>query len=578
MSAQKLLLRYLQFYAGIPFFLLISFVASAQDIGTLTNQPLQISGGLRLSNSFYSSSGINPRRDAMQWRAIANLNLSYQGISAPFSLAFSDGNQEFNLPSYTFAGISPSYKWAKLHLGDRSLNYSKYTLNSLNFRGVGFELEPGKFYVSAMYGRLRRARAEDLNSLQALDPSYKRTGYGMKAGYKSEGSEYNLIYFGASDDETSILQPITSSLTPANNAVISALAKQKIIKNLTAEIEFAHSVFNADHRLEKLADDDTDTGNSMFGSFKPNQTIQDGNAYRGRLVYSPRGFSIQTGYEKIERGFRTMGALFFLSDAEYITAGLSKSFLENKLTLFANGGMERTNLDDFENNGTRRLVGAINLSYAPNESWIFSSAYSNFENTTRLRAFRDPSVIVDSILLAQVTQSANFLATHNLNPKGTNTSALTLVLSYQKAKSIIDEEVQADVGSRFFNGSLMYTFSQTEKDLRFTAAVNYNQTELSQFNNNTFSPTVGITKSFWDRKLQTLFRTSYNLVSQENGSTSNVLNLTFGASYFFLKDHSLSFNTSVINRSGSGEDIPDFTELYGRISYGYRFGGDIRFH
>ena len=550
----------------------------ANSVGNLQEQSLQINGGLRLANDFYFSNGIDPRRDAIQWRAIANLNLRYLGVSAPFSLAFSDGNQEFNLPSYTFAGISPTYKWAKLHLGDRSLNYSKYTLNSINFRGVGFEIEPGNFYVSAMYGRLRRARAEDLDSQQALDPSYQRMGYGMKAGYQHKGGEYSLIYFAADDDENSITQPIATSISPAQNAVVSAIAKQKIVKNLTAELEFAHSVTNNDLRVTDLPDEDTDAANSMLGLFTPNQTVQEGNAYRARLVYNPRKFSVNTGYERIDRGYRTLGALFFLSDAEYYTAGFSTSFFDNKLTVFANGGLENTNLDDFEKNGTRRAVGSVNASFIPNDRWFFSSSYSNFENTTRLRAFTDPTAIVDSILLAQLTQTANVVTTYNLSPKSTNPSSLTLVASFQRANSIIDEVVQDDARSRFFNGSLMYTLNQTDRDLRFTAALNYNQTELSQFDNNTISPTVSISKGFLERKLQTVARATYNWVSQEAGSNSNVLNLTLGANYTFLEDHTFSFSTSLINRSSSDQDISNFTEWYGRISYGYRFGRDVRFN
>ncbi|MEL7246811.1 MAG: hypothetical protein AAFO03_00270 [Bacteroidota bacterium] len=554
----------------------------AQDVETATSnletRNLQISGGLQLSNNFYFSSGIDPRRDALQWRALANLNLRYLGISAPFSLAFSDGNQEFNLPSYTFAGISPTYKWATLHLGDRSLNYSKYTLNSINFRGAGFELEPGNFYVSGMYGRLRRARAEDLNSLQALDPSYERTGYGIKTGYKNKGSEYSLIFFAAEDDENSITQPVAVSISPAQNMVASAIAKQRLVKNLSVEAEYAHSVTNDDRRLNALTDEDVTNGNSLLGLFNPNETITDGDAIRTRLVYSPKRFSTNLGYERIDRGFRTLGALFFLSDAEYYTAGFSTALFENKLTLFANGGLENTNLDDFEQNGTRRAVGSINASYVPNDRWIYSASYSNFENTTRLRAISDPSLIVDSILLAQTTNTGNLTSTYNLASDETRTSSITMILSYQQARSIIDDVVQEDADSRFFNGSLMYTTNLTEQDLRFTAALNYNQTELELFNNNTISPTVAVSKGFLERQLQTQLRATYNLVSQDSGPNSNVLNLTVGASYNFLEDHNISFTNSFINRSSSSDDIPNFSEWYGRISYGYRFGADFRLY
>ena len=266
------------------------------SVQALSNNDLQINGGLRLSNDFYFANGIDPRRDALQWRLLTNLSLHYRGIIAPFSMAFSDGNQEFNLPSYTFAGISPSYKWATLHLGDRSLNYSKYTLTGINFRGAGFELEPGNFYVSGMYGRLRRARAEDLNSLQSLDPVYRRMGYGMKVGFQNNGSEYSLIVFSAEDDENSITQPIASTVTPAQNAVLSVIGKQKIIKNLSAEVEFAHSATNEDTRVEELTSDESDFGTTLFGLLEPNRSVVEGNAYRRRLVVSGRRFIIHGAY------------------------------------------------------------------------------------------------------------------------------------------------------------------------------------------------------------------------------------------------------------------------------------------
>ena len=212
----------------------------------------------------------------------------------------------------------------------------------------------------------------------------------------------------------------------------------------------------------------------------------------------------------------------------------------------------------------------------PDEKWLFSGSYSNFENTTRLRAFTDPTNIVDSILLAQLTQTANLVTTYNIRTRE-NPSALTLVLSYQKANSIVDDIVQEDANSRFFNGSLMYSFTQSANDLRFTAALNYNQTELSQFDNTTISPTLGITKGFWERKLQTSLRTTYNLVSRNGSSNTQVLNFTIGATYLFLEDHTFSLSTSLIRRNSSLQEFPSFTEWYGRLAYGYRFGGNINF-
>ncbi|MEO0733058.1 MAG: hypothetical protein AAFZ52_09495, partial [Bacteroidota bacterium] len=129
-------------YVTVAFGQNIDVANTVQDLGNLKEQSFSITGGLRLGANFYEASGIDPRRDAFQWNARASLTLGFVGLSAPFSFAFSDENQNFNLPSYTFAGISPTYKWITAHAGDRSLSFSHYTLDGITFRGGGLELNP----------------------------------------------------------------------------------------------------------------------------------------------------------------------------------------------------------------------------------------------------------------------------------------------------------------------------------------------------------------------------------------------------------------------------------------------------
>lgn len=197
------------------------------NVRNLKEQPLTITGGLRIGSNFYDASGIDPRRDAFQWNARANLNLQFLGISAPFSFAFSDANQNFRLPSYTFAGISPTYKWITAHAGDRSLSFSRYTLDGVTFRGGGLELKPGKFRLAGFYGGLNRALINDLNAVGNLNGYYQRTGWGGKIGYEGKQGAINLILFSASDDAEN--NPFTGEdrvVTPLDNKVISLSGRQ----------------------------------------------------------------------------------------------------------------------------------------------------------------------------------------------------------------------------------------------------------------------------------------------------------------------------------------------------------------
>ncbi|MEM9260420.1 MAG: hypothetical protein AAGA62_12295, partial [Bacteroidota bacterium] len=388
--------------------LLASFSTQAQDVeetlGKLQNlkdEPLTITGGLRLGVNFYDANGIDPRRDNFQWNARASLTLGFLGISAPFSLAFSDANENFRLPAYTFVGISPTYKWITAHVGDRSLSFSRYTLDGVTFRGGGLELRPGRFRIAGFYGGLNRALLSDLNAVGNLNGFYDRTGWGGKIGYEGERGSINLILFAAADDEEN--NPFADEnllVTPLDNKVVSLTGRQQFGKRLTLSAEAAHAITNTDKTAAPLADDELDFSNQLLGLFTPNQSVVTGQAYTLTAFYNLENPGLQAGYERVTRGFRTLGDLFFNNDSERITLGASRSLLEGKLNLSANGGLERTNLDDGEAETTDRIIASISANYRPSDTWLFNAGYSNFRNDTKLRGRADLVNPVDSIFLA----------------------------------------------------------------------------------------------------------------------------------------------------------------------------------
>lgn len=539
----------------------------ANDFRNLSAQSLTLSGGLNLEASYYDVSGISARQDQLQYRINANLNLNFLGINAPFALHFSDGNRAFNLPSYTFAGISPSYKWARLHLGARNLNFSKYTLAGINFEGAGVELTPGKFYVAGMYGRLRRAQLSDLNSLQELDPVYKRMGWGAKVGYGTGRDKVHFSLFSAWDDDSSIPTPAALSITPAENLVGSLAFSKSLGKRLTAEGEWAKSGTNTDKQLSEFSEEAPDGLDGSLGLIAPNASYTTGDAIRGGLNFTGKGYALRAGYERIDRAFRTLGALFFNSDVENITTGISTNLFKNKINLFANVGIERNNLDDVEKTATRRLVYSVNAGFYPNTTWSLNAGYSNFENTTKLRSLVDPLNNVDSIFLSQLTQTANLSATYQIKEG----SSLMLMGSYQTANSIVEDMIQEEELTTFYNALILYNIQLAESGFSLNASLNYNQTELSFGNTTTLSPSLGLTKSFAEQRLRTNFRSTYNRIQQENGQNNSVLTLLGGLSYNFITGHTLSSRLYWIKRLNTTEMLPAFSEFRGSLAYGFQF-------
>ena len=549
--------------------IIVSPIVAQTPIPNLSkeNRKLRINGGLRLMNDMYAHSGIDPRRDAFQFRAQARLNFNFLGINAPFTFNFSDGNQNFRLPSYTFAGISPKYKIATAHLGDRSLFFSKYTLGNITFRGAGLELRPGKLYFAGMYGRLKRAVAEDLDSRQNLDPSYKRMGYAFKAGYQGEDSKVNFTFFSAKDDEHSIEDPIERAISPQANIVMSLQAYEKITKSINIQGEWARSLFNRDTRAVGLLGQQS-FERTLFGLFTPNASYQQGDAYNVKLNYSGQDVGLNLGYERITRGFRTLGAIFFNNDLENITAGMNKAWVNGKLILALNGGIERTNLDEFESEKTNRIIGSANLTYTPALQWTYNAQYSNFQNSTKLRANNNLELFIDSIFLAQVTQTASLSATHLMGEKG-DEGSLSALLSYQHANSIIEDEISEDQNSDFWYAAVIYRAAQKEH-FGWGTSLSMNRSSFDNIASTYITPSFLADYSLLDGKLKMDSNLSFNYITQADNQTM-LLNLGLGTNYAPHPSHHFRLSANIIQQFGSGEAIKGFFESYINLSYGYKF-------
>jgi hypothetical protein len=547
------------------------------NVSNLKDQPLTITGGIRLGANFYDASGIDPRRDAFQWNARANLTLGFLGISAPFSFAFSDANENFRLPAYTFAGISPTYKWITAHAGDRSLSLSRYTMDGVSFRGGGLELKPGKLRFAAFYGALNRALVNDLNAVGNLNGFYERTGWGGKIGYETKKGSVNLVLFSATDDEQN--NPFTGEnrlVTPLDNKVISLNGRKIISKRLTLSAEAAHSITNQDKTAPELTDGEKDVGNQLLGLFNPNQSFVTGQAYRIDGYYNLDKMGLRAGYERVTRGFRTLGALFFNNDTERVTAGANRSFMEGKLSLAANGGLERTNLDAEEGETTSRVIASISANYRPTDTWLFNTAYSNFRNDTKLRGRADIANPVDSIFLAQVTQSINGMILRQVGSKE-RPASVSLVANHQRANNVINDEVSADSQTRFTNLALNYSAGNPADGFQYNAGISTNFTMLGDFTTRALSPALSLAKSFANNALTTQLRTALSFVTSPDAPErdNNILNLSLGANYKLKNGHSLNLSAVHLNRFGAEEARRNFSELYGTLGYGYRFGGRL---
>ena len=117
----------------------------AQELSTLKDQkPFAINGSLGLSSSFYNVSGIPERQSPFSYGINASATISVYGISMPFSLTWYNHSKKgsFYQPFNQF-GISPTYKWLKVHLGYRNLTFSNSPSAATPSSEPGLKRHPG---------------------------------------------------------------------------------------------------------------------------------------------------------------------------------------------------------------------------------------------------------------------------------------------------------------------------------------------------------------------------------------------------------------------------------------------------
>ena len=167
----------MRFFYILLFFLFVACQLDAQDLGNIKKQkPFTMSGSIGASANFYNSNEPITSRPPFGWNIYGHFTPTVYGISLPVSFVITQYGKSYQQP-FTMFGISPTYKWAKLLLGYRNIQFSPVTFDGQSFRGAGLELNPGKLRFAAFYGKLNRKVNEDTTSGRFMAPQFSRIGY-----------------------------------------------------------------------------------------------------------------------------------------------------------------------------------------------------------------------------------------------------------------------------------------------------------------------------------------------------------------------------------------------------------------
>ena len=549
----------------------------------LTDKPVRLTGGINLTGTAAYFSGAQPRYDRYGFQAGANLNFDILGVNAPFSLYFSDKNLLYRLPSYQFAGVSPSYRWARFHLGDRNLNFSPYTYADQTFRGVGVELTPGRWSVKAMGGRLRYQSLFDVGARSGLEESYRREGYAGEVGYRGEGWDLRGIVFGARDRIPDLAIDTSVGVAPAQNLVTSLIGGVQLPLKLRLEAEYARSFLTAD----RLAPELPDSLRATRGVVEQRSGTQAADVIRVGLTHS----IWRVGYLRVAPGYRSLGTLFVQDDRDNLTAGFSYAFRGKgggaarpptpagpgqtaaagqrpraPWTLSVDGGLERLGIGEASRDRTRRWIGQALVSGQLGRRLAINASFSNFSTTSRLRGFLDPTTSTDSIFLAQVNRSAQLGA--SLLPTATDGGVWTAQLSLTDASTLRDGVLDG-YGSTVTSAFLSYFRRLGESTFLWGVQGLLARTEAGPASQTTYGPSVNVSKAWLDDRLVLGASAAWSFVDVDEAGASRVLNLRPSLSYDVEKLGRLTLTHVLTDRSLAERN--DFTENLLTLNYAWSF-------
>ena len=521
-------------------------------------------------NAFASPDGSPRRSNPFNYGLTAGLNFDILGINAPFTAAFANRNTTYNLPSYSFYGLSPSYRWITLHGGDRSLTFSPYSLSGVNFRGAGVELRPGKCYFGAMTGRLRRASIRDVGSIQNLETAYRRQGRGVKLGFDSgEGTELSTSLFSSVDspDEVDPAADTTLVVRPERNLVLTLSGSHKISDFLTFSTEIGRSVLTRDDTAPDFPD--APGALRMFGLFSPNLTTTVANAYKFDIGLSPSFGRINLTYERIDPEYRTHGSLFFQNDFENFTGSLSLPLFDKKVNLSTNVGVQRNDLAGRKASNLNRLIGTVNASWQVSERVSTNLGVSNFNGTTRYKALTRQPQIQDSIVLAQTQFSVNAGSSILLDKNATR--VLVVSGSWQRAVLIRNEQVDTAAASQFALLLLSYNYQPEGGKNTFGGSLVLNRNANSALRITTLGPTISYSRKILEERGNLTAAGSYSQAwSDAATSGGGVLQFQLGGGMKLGKSQSINISSTLVNvAAGSGRR--GYADLQLAVSYGYTF-------
>ena len=545
----------------------ITIVLSKFVVGQNLNQvgedrAVDLSGSLSFRTGYYNTSLSYNRQEPNAYNLSGSAVLSIYDWRIPFTVSYA--NEQFNSNNpFQYFGISPHYKWVKMHLGYSSMSFSPYTLNNHTFLGGGLELTPGKFRFAAMYGRLRERQTIVKDKyLSFQQPAYKRMGYGFKLGYGTSANYIDVMLFKAGDDTSSLAVNDSLSVLPSENLVIGLSSRVQIFKNLSWELHLAGSAFSRNIHTQKITAGEIDLPSMLTSLFQPRLSSRVNYAGHTSLNLQFKHFGLRGRYKRVQPGYKSLGMYYISNDVEQYTLAPSFRLFKGLLSLSASLGLERDNLMNNKAVRTNRFIGSANLNWSTKGPFGLSLQYSNYQldQTPALLELNDTTKV------AMVNSNLSLIPRLVFRNNKT-TNQFTLFLSNQ-ALNDNNDFTAGQTETSTYTGNFNYVFRNSQKNYNLKFGLNMTQVNTPVNEIMRYGFRIGGGKAFFEETLRTNLRVDYNRQQLDNADAGDVLGFYFDSSYRLESGHALTF---MLKLSKNETRNMSFSENMASLRYSYNF-------
>ncbi|MEM6963858.1 MAG: hypothetical protein AAF573_03765 [Bacteroidota bacterium] len=537
----------------------------SQDISRLTKgKAFEIRGRLSFNSNFYLSS--DNRRSPYTWSIQGNPTLKMYGITLPFSFGFRNQQFSFGTP-FNVYGVSPYYKWVKLHAGFRSMNFSPYTLSGKNFFGGGVELTPGKFRLAAMHGTFRNLLAQRDTAIYGATilPSFERTAYGAKIGVGGSRHSVDLMFLKTKDDGNNIINTSDEGgapfANPQDNIVLGLNGKITFFRRLSFQFNSAASAFtsNQNARDINVIEDIKVTFKNIIDA---NLSTRWGFAGDATLNLKLQNFNLGLQYKRIDPFFNSLGINFLQKDLENYTVNTAMNFLQKRLRFQGNFGLQKNNLAGFRTVGTQRLIGGGAFTFTPNRSWMVTARRTNYqrENVDGILELNDTLRLVSVTKMTHINTRYKIYQDNSILSLGGSIN----MQSVQDQSEV--DALQREVGN--IGASFSIGLKNKERGWNISSNLNYNQYTIAATVNKKYGISLRASQKLLDDKLRVRLSGNFRWNDRSDNVSSNSYSTRLRLSWKMNGKHRLNIQGNYLRRNLVSRSVGEFR---GSVGYGFSF-------